>query len=325
MKSPLQGLFAALLVCATLSPTLVQSQPNYPVKPVRVILPYPAGGVLDAIVRALAQQLQSRMGQSFFVDNQPGGSGVIGLGNCQRAAPDGYTICITTNDTISINPFLLKGTKFDPRELSPIQRLVSINGVIYATADSRFQSFQHMMGTAAAKPGTVAWGSFGTGSSGHLYMAWLGKERGVDFLHVPYKGSAPLLQAALAGEHSVGMLASGILTQHIKTGKIVPLAVLGNQRLVQFPNVPSLGEMGIKFSIETWFGAFGPPGTPRAVMDRLNQELTMIIQDPTFRKEFVEPQGLLPATMSVDQFVEFLKADRTQGELLVKMTGVQID
>lgn len=313
---------ATLLLC-TLA-TLAHAQ-DYPAKPVKIVVPYPPGGVLDAVVRTLAERLQAAMGQPFIVDNVPGASGNIGLANCGRAPADGYTICVTTNDTISVNPFLFSKLPFDPRELTPVQRLVHIDGVIFASTASGFSNLGDVFNAAAAKPNSVNWGSFGVGSTGHLYMGWLDKEKGIELLHVPYKGSAPLLQAGLSGEIHVGMLASGILMPHIKAGKIKPLAVLGKKRIESLPGVPTVSESGINFYVETWFGMFAPPATPRAIVDRLNAETARILNEPAFRTQTLAPQGFRPATLSPGEFASFLKEDRLIGEKLVKTTAVKLD
>ena len=298
---------------------------DYPSRPVKIIVPYPAGGVLDALVRSMAQRLQTKMGQTFIVENLPGASGNIGLAACGRAPGDGHTLCVTTNDTISVNPFLFSKLAFDPRDLVPVQRLVNVDGVVFTSAASGLGTLGDALAAARAKPGTVPWGSFGIGSTSHLYMGWLNKDKGVEFLHVPYKGSAPLLQAALGGEVQVGMLASGILMPHFKAGKLKPLAVLGSKRLDSLPDVPAVKEGGVDFYVETWFGMFAPPGTPRAIVERLNAETAGILNDAGFRNEVLGPQGFRAATLSAGDFAQFLKQDRLVGEKLVSNTGVKLD
>lgn len=324
MRQLLAGARALAAAALCVLTTLAHAQ-DYPSKPVRIIVPYPAGGVLDAMVRTMSERLQAAMGQPFIVDNIPGASGNIGLASCGRAPADGYTICVTTNDTVSINPFLFGKLAFDPRELTPVQRLVHVDGVIFASTGSGFSSLTDLFSTAAAKPNSVIWGSFGIGSTSHLYMSWLDKEKGIELLHVPYKGSAPLLQAGISGEIHAGMLASGILMPHIKSGKIKPLAVLGRKRIESLPAVPTVSESGINFYVETWFGMFAPPATPKAIVDRLNAETAKILNEPGFRAQTLAPQGFRPATISTAEFATYLKEDRLVGERLVKATAVKLD
>lgn len=321
-----KALWAALAAALCTATIPSQAAPgDYPTGPVRIILPFPAGGVLDGLVRSMAQGLQQRLGQSMIIDNQPGASGNIGLGACARAKPDGYTICMTTSDSVSINPFVIRSKQVDPRTLVPVQRLAWIDGVIYTPASSGIASFQQLMDAAAKNPGAVSWGSFGVGSAAHLYMGWLEQEKKVKFLHVPYKGSSPLLQAGLGAEYQAGMLATGILTPYIRTGKLKPLAVLGNKRLAPLPDVPALSELGVKFYIESWFGAFAPPGTSTAIVERLNRELADIVNDPAFKEQSLAVQGMQPAATTRDDFARFLAQDRAKGEELVKVTGITVD
>ena len=299
---------------------------TYPTRPIRVIVPFPPGGVLDGLARVLAQRLQSSMSQPVIVENLAGASGNIGLAACARAPADGHTICVTTNDTISINPFLFKKMPIDPSvDLVPVQRLVWINGVVFASAGSGFRSWADAVAADKARPGSVNWGSFGIGSTSHLYMEWLNANGRSQFVHVPYKGSAPMLQGALGNEVQIGLLASGILLPHIKAGKLTPLAVVGNRRLEALPGVPALSEVGLSFYVQTWFGAFAPKGTPAPQLERLNAEITKVLADGALVRETLEPQGFRVATTSTPDFAEFLKTDRISGEMLVKAANVSID
>lgn len=299
---------------------------TYPTKPVKIIVPFPPGGVLDSLVRAVGQRMQSSLGQSMFVENVAGASGNIGLSSCARAPADGYTICITTNDTISFNPFLFKKMPLDPAtDLVPVQRLVWINGVLFTPASSGFKTLADALGAERQKPGSLNWGSFGVGSTSHLYLSWLNDNRKMAIAHIPYKGAAPLVQGALAGEVQLGFLASGILMPHISSGKIVPLAVVGDKRIEALPNVPTLPESGLDFYVRTWFGAFAPKGTPAAIVERLNAEMAKVLNDPGFQRETLATQGFRAAPTSTADFAGFLEEDRRSAALLVKTANVSMD
>ena len=313
----------ALVPCMLFGTTALAQ--DYPSRPVKIIIPFPAGGVLDSLTRAVAQRLQIAMGQPFIVENIAGASGNIGLANCARAPADGYTLCSTNSDTISLNPFMFKKMPVDPSNLTPVQRLATVDGVIFASAASQFSNMGDLLTAARAKPGGVAWGSFGVGSTSHLYMGWINKEKNVDLLHVPYKGSAPLLQAALSGEIQVGYLSAGFLMPHFRSGKLKALAAVSNKRFESLPNVPTLKESDFNFFVSSWLGMFAPPGTPKTIVERLNNELTKIMNDTTFRHEMLSPQGFRPATLPLDDFTQFVKQDRTVGEKLVHLTGITLD
>lgn len=322
---PIRKLLRALAVTTAFFGLAAWAQ-SYPTKPVRIIVPFPPGGVLDSLARALGQRLQTSMGQPVFVENIAGASGNIGMAKCAKSPPDGYTICITTNDTVSFNPFLFKNMPLDPAEdLVPVQRLVWINGVLFTSVSSGFKSLVDALTTDRQKPGSVNWGSFGMGSTSHLYLSWLNDNKKTSFVHIPYKGSAPLIQGALAGEVQLGFLASGILMPHITAGKIFPLAVVGDKRLEALPNIPTLPESGIDFFIPTWFGSFAPKGTPGPIVERLNAEIAKALNDRDLQQDFLDKQGFRVATTTPGEFSSFLKEDRRSAAQLVKIANVSMD
>lgn len=313
-----------LLAGATLA-ACAQAQP-FPSKPVRLVVPFPPGGVLDSLARVLAERLQQGFGQPVLVENVAGASGNIGLAACARAPADGHTLCVTTNDTISINPYLFRKMPIDPAvDLVPVQRLVWINGVVFASAASGFRTLADAAAADKRQPGSVNWGSFGVGSTSHLYLSWLNANTKTGFAHIPYKGSAPLLQGALGNEVQLGLLASGILMPHIKSGKLVALAVVGDKRIDALPGIPTLPETGQNFYVQTWFGAFAPRGTPPDIVERLNAQIGRVLSDGALARDVLEPQGFRAATTSTADFAEFLKQDRRRGEILVKTANVSME
>jgi tripartite-type tricarboxylate transporter receptor subunit TctC len=315
---------AGVVVAATLG--LSAYSQTFPYKPIKIIVPFPPGGVLDSLARGLGQRMQAAMGQPVFVENQAGASGNIGLSSCARAPADGYTICITTNDTISFNPFLFKKMPLDPAtELTPVQRLVWVNGVLFTSVGSGYKTLNEAIAAERQKAGSVNWGSFGIGSTSHLYLSWLNDNNKVAITHVPYKGSAPLVQGALTNEIQLGFLASGILMPHIISGKIVPLAVVGDKRIATLPNVPTLPETGFDFYIRTWFGAFAPKGTPSEIVERLNTEMAKVLNEPTFQQGTLEVQGFRSAATTTSDFSNFLREDRRSAAMLVKTANVSMD
>ena len=323
LKNRAARLAMGLVVFAVAS--ACSAQP-YPSRSIRVIEPYPPGGVLDSLVRAVSQRLQDVLGQPFVVDNRPGANGNIGLDNCAKASPDGYTLCMTTNDSISINPFLYSKLPFDAaRDLVPVAPLSWANGIFVTHPSIPASNLRELLALGKQKPGEITWGTWGNGSTSHLYLAWMNSETGAQITHVPYKGSAPLLQAMLAGEVSAGFLASGILMPHLKAGKLKPLAVMGAKRLDSLPNVPTLPENGVDFYIRTWFGTFAPSGTPAPIVERLNAHIGQVISDGSFQEKFLAPAGFEPAIMSTAQFAAYLKGDRENGAKLVRAANVKLD
>lgn len=318
-KSILGALTIALATTAAMAQT-------WPDKPIRIIVPYPPGGVLDSLVRTVAKQLQESLRQPVITENIAGAGSNIGMNACARAPADGYTLCITTNDSVSLNPFLYKNFPYDPvRDLAPVQRLVWVDGVIVSTAPHGYKTLEALMSAAKARPDTVSWGSWGYGSVSHLYASWFNSSLGAQLLHVPYKGSAPLLQAMLSGEVHSGFLAKGILMQHIRSGKVIPLAATAERRLDGLPDVPTLREVGVDFYIPAWFGAFAPAGTPAAVVERLGAEIGRIVASPGL-EPFMATAGFRPAaTETPAGFAAFLREDRVRGERLVKASNTVLD
>ena len=299
---------------------------TYPSRAVRVIEPYPPGGVLDSLVRAVSQRLQEATGQPFMVENRAGANGIVGLDACAKSASDGYTLCMTTNDSISINPFLYSQMPFDPaKDLAPVAPLAWANGIIVAHPSVPASNLRELLALSRQKAGAVTWGTWGNGSTSHLYLGWINSETRSDLTHVPYKGSAPLLQAMLAGEVSSGLLASGILMPHLKAGKLKALAVVGSQRSAALPDTPSLPENGLDFYVKTWFGTFAPAGMAAASVQRINTEIAKATGDAKFKAQFMTPAGFDPAIMAPAEFAAFLKEDREAGARLVRAANIKLD
>jgi tripartite-type tricarboxylate transporter receptor subunit TctC len=237
----LKKLFAsALLACL---PWVAAAQ-AWPTKPVKFIVAFPPGLPPDVLTRALAQQLQQRYKQPFVVENRPGANTQIAMQACATAAPDGHTFCVTTNDSLSVNPHLYTKLPYDPdKSFAPVAMLAFPNSVVVANSQLGLKSFREVLAHAKQKPGTLNWGSFGVGSSSHLYVEWLRATTGLDATHVPFSGPQ-LVPAVLSNDVQLSYLAIGALKPHIDSGKLVPIAVAGLQRSPFLPDVPTFAEAG---------------------------------------------------------------------------------
>src|SRR3954467_11385314 len=194
---------------------------SYPEKPIRILIPYPPGGVLDAIFRPLAQLMTESIGQPIVLDNRPGGNTLIAMDLCAKAPADGYTICATSNDSMSLNPHLYTKLPYDTeKDFVGVANLLYVDEVIVAKANAPFNSFREMIDYAKQKPGALNFASFGTGSSAHMILAWINTRAGVNITHVPYKGGGPAVQATLAGEVDLTYMGTGALAPYIKAGRV---------------------------------------------------------------------------------------------------------
>jgi tripartite-type tricarboxylate transporter receptor subunit TctC len=298
---------------------------QYPGKPVHIIVPYPAGGVVDGLVRSLGQPLGESLGQPVVVDNRPGANTIIALEACAKAAPDGYTLCTSSSDGMSFNPHLYTTLPYDAdRDFAPITQLVWVNGVIVAGAKAPYDSVKDMIAYARQKPGSVNFASFGMGSTPHFFVEWFRKAGGVDIVHVPYKGSAQIIPALLSGEADATFIAMGIVLPQIRSGKMKALAVTGPARSPYLPGVSTLAEQGVDPRLQNWFGVFAPAATPGTVVAKLNAEFVRALHQPRF-EEFLKAQAFDTVGNSPEAFAEFLKADRANAMQVISRTGIRLE
>lgn len=315
----------AVLLLGALSMQFACAQ-GYPGKPIRVIVPYPAGGVVDALLRSVGQQAAESIGQPVVVDNKPGANTIIALEACAKAAPDGYTLCASSGDGMSYNPSLYPSLPYDAdKDFAPITQLVWVNGLIVANAKVPFNTVKDMIAYAKANPGVVNFASFGVGSIPQFYLEWFKKQSGADIAHVPYKGSSQIIPALLSGEVHATFIAMGIVLPMIQAGKLKPLAVTNPQRSPYLPNVTTLAEQGIDPQLRNWFGVFAPARTPRPIIERLNAEFVKAMRDPRFQEKFLKAQAFDAVGNSPEEFAEFLKLDRANAKQVVKMTGIHLE
>jgi tripartite-type tricarboxylate transporter receptor subunit TctC len=316
------ALLAAALPCAC---ALAQSA-AYPGKPVHVIVPYPAGGVVDGLARSLGLPLAEALGQAVIVDNRPGANTIIALEACAKAAPDGHTLCTSSSDGMSFNPYLYARLPYDAdRDFAPITQLVWVNGVIVAGARVPYDSVRDMIAFARLNPGKINFASFGIGSTPHFFVEWFRKADGADIVHVPYKGSAQIIPALLSGEADVTFIAMGIVLPMIKSGKMKALAVTNPRRSQYLPEVSTLAEQGSDPQLQNWFGVFAPARTPGAVVDRLNAEFVKALRNPRFEEQFLKVQAFDAVGNSPAEFSEFLKADRANAKKVIARTGIRLE
>jgi tripartite-type tricarboxylate transporter receptor subunit TctC len=269
----------AIALCVVASPISIGQA--WPARPVRIVAVFPPGGSVDQVARVLAQQLSSQLGQTFVVDNKGGASGAIGTAEVARAAPDGYTFAVVF-DTHAVNPSLIPNLPFDTtKDLAPVMLIGTSPMAIVAHASQPYKDFRDVIAAAKAKPGSVAYGSIGTGSLGHLAMAQIASQLGVELTHVPYKGGGPLMNDAIAGQVPLAIGTVFLVTPHVKSGRVKPLAVTSGTVDAQLPGVQPLAAQGVPgFEALAWWGVFAPAATPRPIVQRMHDELAKALHVP---------------------------------------------
>lgn len=297
----------------------------WPTKPVKIIVPTPPGTPPDTLARGLALQLEGKLGQPFIVENRPGANTIIGVQACAAAAPDGHTLCLTLNDSVSMNPHLYSKLPYDPdKSLAPVAILAWPNSVIVANSQVGVKTFKDVVALSKAKPSTLNWGSFGNGSSSHLYLEWIRSRTAWDVTHVPFSSSP--VQPTLANQVQLTYLSIGALKPFIESGKLVPLAVAGAQRSTYLPDVPTFGEVGLgEFYVRTWFGLFAPAGTPAVIVNELNKQSVAIVNDASFKTKIMDVLTLTPSKETPSEMQAFMKKDREIAGELVRIAKVKLD
>lgn len=302
------------------------AQAGYPSKPVKLVVGFAAGGPTDVVARAFADHAARALGQPFVVENKPGANAQIAMQACAAAAPDGHTFCITTNDALSVNPHLYTRLPYDAdKSFAPVAILAFPNSVVVANSQLGVRTFKDLQAWARQHPGALNWGSFGVGSSSHLYMEWIRATTGLDVTHVPFNGPT-LVPAVVSNQVQLSYLAIGALKAHIDSGKLVALAVAGAHRSPFLPQVPTLAEAGMgEFFVRTWFGLFAPAGTDTGVVNELNKAALEIVNDRAFRSATMDVLTLTPGSGTPAEVREYLQRDRAAGAELVRVAKVKLD
>ena len=317
-------LAAFALLCLVVTQALAQA---YPSRPVRIIVPYPPGGGVDGIARPIADQLSKRWGQPVVVDNRAGAATIIGAELVAKAAPDGYTLLLTSESTITSNPHMYAKLPYDPvKDLAPVTQLISLPQMVVAHPSVAANSLPELVALAKAKPGSLNYGSYGSGSQPHLLYEGLKSQAGIQLTHVPYKGIAPALQAVLAGEVQLTMAGASVSRGHIEAGKLKPLAIARQERQALMPNVPTLREAGYPdIDPQSWFGLFATGGSPREAIERIHRDVAAAFADPEFRQRHMLQRGFDPVLSSPDEFARFIQDDLRAKAVLIKLSGAKAE
>ncbi len=317
---------AAVALAAVIAPLALAQTVAFPTKTVRLVVPFPAGGPLDATGRAIAQKLTEAWGQSVVVDNRPGAGGNIGADLVAKSAPDGYTVVMGALSTHAVNPSLYPSMPYDAvKDFAPITLIAVTPNVLVVNPALPVKSVRELIAYAKANPNKLSFGSGSNGSAGHLAGELFKVETGTDLVHIPYKGAAPAMQALLAGDTQLMFDNLASAMPQVKAGKLRALAVTTAKRSSLVPELPTMAEAGVPgFDIATWFGLLAPAGTPKDVIAKWNADVVKILDSPEMRQK-LQAQGAEPTPMTPAQFAAFIAAELPKYARIVKISGAKVD
>ena len=323
IRSACAVLAATALVALSSMPASAQAP--WPSKPIRFIVPFPAGGGTDIIARELGNKLANN-GWTVVMDNKPGSGGNLGVDYVAKSPPDGYTLVLGQTSNLAINPTLYTKLPYDPvKDLTPISLVASSPLVLVVAADSPFKTLADVVKEAKAKPGTLNYATSGNGTVAHLATEMFQRTAGVKLTHIPYKGAAQGVTDVIGGQVQLYMSSVTTLIGHIKNGKLRPIAVTSARRTDDLPNVPTIAESGYKgFEATTWFGLLGPAGMPKDVVARLNLETNKALKLPEMKTR-LGAQGADVMGSTPEQFSAYIHDEVTRWGKVVKESGAKAD
>jgi tripartite-type tricarboxylate transporter receptor subunit TctC len=296
---------------------------DYPTRPIHAITTTSAGGLSDIFMRALGDEMHKRWGQPLIIENRPGGSMIVGTRACAEANPDGYTICITNADAMLYNQFLFKKIPYDPeKSLQPITNAFHLIHMLVVNSKLGVKNVDELIALSKEKAGTLSY--LAPGPPLVLYMETLKKQKGADWVRVPFRGGGEAVNAILGGTTPIGLFGEGNVIGNIRGGQMTPLVMMNNIRSPNFPNVPLLSETSYNGPpSRSWYGLFAPAGTPKWIVDKLSKEIGTILNDPAFRDRHLTARSLVPAANTPEQFAEEMKREREVARSVVKDAGFE--
>ena len=321
-------LFRILTIGAVLAACFASEAPaqSYPTRPIRLIAPFPAGGLVDVLARAIGDELAKTLGQPIIVENKPGAGGNIGADLVAKAEPDGYTLLMTSPGIQSINQFLYKTMPFDPEKaFAPISLVADMPMLVVVHPKVGAKSLRELIDLARLNPGKLTFGSAGVGTTGHLGQALLTHVANVDVTHVPYRGAAPSVTDLIAGQIDGVVDNPPTVMPHIRAGAIVPLAVAAKERLAVLPDVPTSAEAGLPgWEASSWFGVVVPAAAPPDIIKRLAVEIAKAVRRPAIEK-FAAQSGARVVANGPDEFAQLIRAERSKWREVIKAAKIAAD
>jgi tripartite-type tricarboxylate transporter receptor subunit TctC len=315
----IRQLLSALCVLIVL-PAYAQ---DFPVRPLRLIVPFAPGGATDIPARLVSPKLQESLGQPVSVENRPGAGGIIGIEIAAKAPADGYTLLVATNGELVMNPSLYPKLPYDVfRDFVPVSVMLESPMLLVVGASSAFGTASEVLAAARAKPGVLTYSTAGTGSTSHVLTELFALQAGIRLIHVPYKGGAPAAAAMASGEVSLSFLSLGTAVNLVRGGKAKALAVTSASRHPSFPDWPTTSEIGVPFNDGLWVGMAAPAGVPRAIVDRLSGAVARAVNLPDVRERLLQ-FGSTPVGSSADEAAERIKREFPRYAGAIKAAGIR--
>ena len=298
---------------------------KFPVRPLRLVVPYAPGGPVDIVGRIVALKLTEALGQQVIVDNRAGGGGNIAVEIVARSAPDGYTLLMGANGTNAINPNLYPGLPINPaRDLAPISMVAASPMILVVHPSVPAKSVKDLVSLAKARPGAINFASAGNGSTAHLSGELFKNMTGIDIVHVPYKGAGPALTDLVGGQVQIMITGVSATLPHVKSGKLKALAVTSEKRMPLLPDVPTVGEEIPGYEVNTWYGVFAPANTARNIIEHLNLVLAKIFAGPDARNRLAA-LGADPVTMPPEEFAASIRRELAKWAKVIRDSGARPD
>jgi tripartite-type tricarboxylate transporter receptor subunit TctC len=315
------ALAAALLLTASAA-----AAQGYPAKPIRIIVPFPAGGIADLFGRVIGQKFNEAWGQPAVVENRPGAGGNIGADIVAKSAPDGYTLVTGSIGTHAVNVSLFSKLPYDPiRDFAPVSLIMEAEGLLVVHPSVPVKTVKELIALAKARPGQIAYASAGYGTAAHLSGELFKSMAKVNMVHVPYKGNVPAITDLIAGQTSLLFATMPTVLPQVQAGRLKALAVTSSARSPAVPDLPTIAEAALPgFSVTNWIGFFAPAGTPRDIVIKLNTEVVRIMQAPDIQKRLTA-EGAKFSPWTPDQFAAFVKAEIAKWAKVVKEAGIRVD
>ena len=316
---------SVLLLLLAAAPALAMAQ-AYPAKPLRLIVPFPAGGPADIFGRFLAQGMSAHLGQAVLIENVSGVGGVLGVDRTAKSAPDGYTLALNSASTVAIAPFSVPKMPYDPlKDLTLITTVVRVPEVLAVHPALPVNTLAELLAFAKANPGKVNYGSAGSGSITHLAGELLKAEAGINLVHVPYKGAAPAVNDLLGGQVQMGIFDVPVLLSHIRAGKLRALAITSGRRTTTLPEVQTMGEGGYpKVLSDNWYGLVGPAGMPPAILKRLHAAAIAALKAPELIEQYTKVSGV-PMPSAPEEYAVYLVQEQKKWGEVVKAIGFKAE
>ena len=322
-----KALIAASLAASLAAAALGAAAQGYPSRPVKMIVTVAPGGVIDILARIFAPRLSAAWGQQVIVENRPGAASIIATEFVARSQPDGYTLLVSSEGPFVINPHLYSRLPYDPiRDFAPIAILSTVSPVIAVHVSVPAKSVPELIAYAKAHPGSLSYGSMGSGTYSHIAMEEFKRRAGADIVHVPYKGSAPAMTDLLAGQTSMILVNLSVVEQYANAGKLRLIGAATPKRLSSLPDLPTVSETSLPgFEANTWFGVLAPARVPPEVVARVHSDIMKIIGTPGFLEQHYAKLGLLPVPITAEEFAQKMKTDLERWGPIIRASGAKAD